>query len=264
MLVSSRIDAQCLLGNLQVVVVDEIHAFAGDDRGWHLLSVLERVSRLAGREFQRIGLSATVGNPQALIDWLAGSCHGNRGVYLPADAGTAAADVKLDYVGSLENAAVVISRLHRGEKRLVFVDSRSRAEQLSAELRQLDTTTFVTHSSLSLEQRRQAEEAFASRENCVIVATSALELGVDVGDLDRVIQIDAPPTVASFLQRMGRAGRRAGTTRNCLFLATSDETLVHAAGLIDLFQEGYVEPIVPPAAPYHILAQQLMALALQE
>ena len=100
--------------------------------------------------------------------------------------------MKLDHVGSLHNAAVVISRLYRGEKRLVFVDSRSRAEQLGRELRSLEVTTFVTHSSLSPDERRQAEEAFASRDDCVIVATSVLELGVDVGDLHRVIQIDAP------------------------------------------------------------------------
>ena len=264
MLVSPNVDAQRLFSHLRVVVVDEIHAFAGDDRGWHLLAVLERISRLAGRELQRIGLSATVGNPEALVDWLAGSCEGERGAHVPASAGGGKADVALDYVGSVENAAVVISRLHRGEKRLVFVDSRSRAEQLATRLRELDVTTFVTHSSLSREQRHEAEGAFSSRNDCVIVATSVLELGIDVGDLDRVIQIDSPPTVSSFLQRMGRTGRRGDTARNCLFLATREQTLVQAAGLIDLWQEGYVEPTVPPATPYHILAQQLMALALQE
>jgi ATP-dependent Lhr-like helicase len=264
MLVSPNIDARSLFQHLQVVIVDEIHAFAGDDRGWHLLSVLERITRLAGRELQRIGLSATVGNPRDLLDWLTGSCQGERDVFLPPAHASTAADVTLDYVGSLQNAAVVISRLHRGEKRLVFVDSRARAEQLASELRQLDVTTFVTHSSLSQDQRHQAEEAFASRSDCAIVATSVLELGIDVGDLDRVIQIDSPPTVSSFLQRMGRTGRRSGSDRNCLFLATKDETLVQAAGLIDLWSEGFVEPVEPPPEPYHILAQQLMAIALQE
>ena len=172
--------------------------------------------------------------------------------------------MKLDFVGSLQNAAVVISRLHRGEKRLVFVDSRARAEQLGVELRQLDVTAFVTHSSLSPEQRHQAEEAFANRDDCVIVATSVLELGIDVGDLDRVIQIDSPSTVSSLLQRMGRTGRRAGGIRNCLFLATHDDALLQAAGLVDLWASGFVEPIVPPPDPYHVLAQQLMALILQE
>jgi len=264
MLVSPNVDSRGLFCNLRAVIVDEIHGFAGDDRGWHLLSVLQRITRLAGRELQRIGLSATVGNPELLIDWLAGSCAGDRVVYQPAEASSTQADVKLDYVGSLENAAVVIPRLHRGEKRLVFVDSRARAEELGAGLRQLSMTAFVTHSSLSQEQRRQAEDAFANRGDCVIVATSVLELGVDVGNLDRVIQIDSPTTVSSFLQRMGRTGRRSGSDRNCLFLATRDETLVQAAGLIDLWAEGYVEPIQPPPEPYHVLAQQLMALVLQE
>ena len=264
MLVSPNVDSRSLFQNLQVVIVDEIHAFAGDDRGWHLLSVLERITRLAGHELQRIGLSATVGNPHDLIGWLSGSCKGKRDVFLPEESSSAAADITLDHVGSLQNPAVVISRLHRGEKRLVFVDSRARAEQLASELRLLDVTTFVTHSSLSQEQRHQAEEAFASRTDCVIVATSVLELGIDVGNLDRVIQIDSPPTVSSFLQRMGRTGRRAGTARNCLFLATKDESLIQAAGLIDLWSEGYIEPVKPPEEPYHILAQQLMALALQE
>lgn len=264
MLVSPNVDAKGLFSELRVVIVDEIHAFAGDDRGWHLLAVLERISRLAGRELQRIGLSATVGNPETLIDWLAGSCQGKRDVYLPSTSIVTDADVQLDFVGSLKNAAVVISRLHRGEKRLVFVDSRSKAEELSSELRHLQMTTFVTHSSLSQEQRSQAEEAFACRDDCVIVATSVLELGIDVGNLDRVIQIDSPSTVSSLLQRMGRTGRRSGTLRNCLFLSTKDETLVQAAGLIELWSEGFVEPIEPPVLPFHVLAQQLMALTLQE
>ncbi len=264
MLVSRNVDSRHLLGNVRAVIVDEIHAFAGDDRGWHLLSVLERVTHLAAREIQRVGLSATVGNPEDLADWLAGSSAGARGFALPPLSEKRAAEVTIDYVGSLANAAVVISRVGRGEKRLVFVDSRSRAEQLGSELRQLGTTTFVTHSSLSADQRREAEDAFANRDDCVIVATSVLELGIDVGDLDRVVQIDAPTTVSSFLQRMGRTGRREGTVRNCLFLATDDEALFKAAGLVSLWETGYVEPIEPPRRPMHIMAQQLMALALQE
>ncbi len=276
MLVSARVDEDALFGDLRAVVVDEIHAFAGDDRGWHLLSVLDRVMKLARQPVQRIGLSATVGNPGALCDWLAGSCPGPRGVYAPAPAAAPAAqaaavaapapaaDVAIDFVGSLENAAVVIARLHRGEKRLVFCESRARAEAIGTELDRLGTTTFVTHSSLSVDQRRAAEDAFANRENCVIVATSVLELGIDVGDLDRVIQIDSPGRVAGFLQRMGRTGRRPDTGRNCLFLATTPAALVQAAALVDLWREGFVEPVVPPPEPFHVFAQQLLTLILQE
>lgn len=264
MLVSRRSEPRLLFQDLQAVVVVELHAFAGDDRGWHLLAVLERVRHLAGREIQRLGLSATVANPEALIEWLAPAASRPRQVIVPAGDASRTATVHLDYVGSAANAARVLSALHRGEKRLVFCDSRARVEALAAELRQAGTETFVSHSSLGMDERRRSEEAFAQGTNCVIVATSTLELGLDVGDLDRVIQIDAPATVASFLQRLGRTGRRPGTTRNCLFLATSDDGFLRASGLLRLWLDGYVEPTVPPPEPFHIFAQQLMALALQE
>ncbi len=263
MLVSRKTDPVALFGRVRAVVVDELHAFAGDDRGWHMLSVLERVSHLSGRDLQKIGLSATVGNPEQLLRWLTcgSTCPGQ--VVRPSAAATKEAKVQLDFVGSLKNAAIVISRLHRGEKRLVYVDSRARAEELGAELRQLETKVFVTHSSLSKDQRHRAERAFVSEADCVIVATSVLELGVDIGDLDRVIQIDAPSTVASFLQRMGRTGRRSDTERNCLLLATHDFGLLQAAALLRMWSEGYVEEVLPPRIPYHVFVQQLLTLVLQ-
>ncbi len=266
LLVSKNVPHQTFLRNVQAIVIDEVHAFASDDRGWHLLSLIARISRLARRDIQRVGLSATVGNPEFLAEWLgAGSERPGRVIRpegRPENEETP--EVELDYVGSLGNAAQVIHTLHRGQKRLVFVDSRSRVEELAAHLRNLGTKTFVSHSSLGIDERRLAEQAFAEGDDCVIVATSALELGIDVGDLDRVVQIDAPTTVSSFLQRMGRTGRRPGSTRNCLFLATTDESLLRAAGLIELWSEGYIEPVEPPATPHHIFAQQIMALALQE
>ena len=263
MLVSARVDAPSFFAALRAVVIDEVHAFAGDDRGWHLLSVLNRLGEFSAHPPQRIGLSATVGNPDELLNWLCANTNSPRFCSESPDPASVAPELQIDFVGSLENAATVIARLHRGEKRLVFVDSRARAEKLGHLLQSADVQCFVTHSSLSASQRHDAERAFATRTNCVIVATSALELGIDIGDLDRVIQIDAPATVSSFLQRMGRTGRREGTVRNCLFLATNDRALVHAVGLLDLWASGFIEPVTPPPLPYHILAQQLMALALQ-
>ena len=264
MLVSRRIDHQRLFADLQCVVVDEVHAFAGDDRGWHLMYLLERLSRLAGRELQRLGLSATVGNPDNLCDWLAKGCPSPRNVINPPTDPGVHPEIEIDWVGNLNNAAIVISRLHRGEKRLVFCDSRARVEELAMLLRSMGVSTYVSHSCLSLEERSAAEEAFSQGDSCVIVATSTLELGIDVGDLDRVIQIDAPATVSSFLQRIGRTGRRTGTSRNCLFLVTKKEAFLQAAALMQLWSEGYVEPVEPPPLPLHIFAQQIMALALQE
>jgi len=279
MLIGFKTDHTHLLGNIRAVVVDEVHAFAGDDRGWHLLAVLERLSRLAGRPIQRVGLSATVGNPDALLTWLQGSQAGSRdGQVVAPDpvptspsaltgnrpAAAPPGEVELDYVGSLDNAAKVIATLHRGEKRLVFCDSRQQVEQLGAALREREVAVFLSHASLSLDERRRSEEAFAEARDCVIVSTSTLELGIDVGDLDRVIQIDSPSTVASFLQRIGRTGRRTETVRNCLFLATSEASLLQAAGLLTLWGRGWVEPVFPPPDPRHLVAQQLLALCLQK
>jgi ATP-dependent Lhr-like helicase len=226
-LVSTLADTRQFFADVRVVVVDEVHAFG----------------------------------------WLQGGAGVTRpGVVLApaAQAPDAAAEVGLDYVGSVENAATVVSALHTGEKRLVFCESRGQAEQLALALRARQVRTFVSHSSLSVDERRQAEQAFTEARDCVIVATSTLELGVDVGDLDRVIQLDAPATVASFLQRLGRTGRRTGGQRNMLFLATREAAALHAAGLLRLWQDGYVEPVTPPPAPRHIAAQQLLALCLQE
>jgi ATP-dependent Lhr-like helicase len=262
MLVSRAVDHTALFGNLRAVVVDELHAFAGDDRGWHLLAVLERISRVAGRPLQRIGLSATIGNPEDLLGWLAGSAPGLRRV-IGRPMGAGDAEVRADAVGSLENAATVVTRLHRDAKRLVFCDSRSRVEELAFRLREQGTETYVSHGSLGVDERRRAEQAFAEKTGCVIVATSTLELGIDVGDLDHVIQIDAPGTVSAFLQRMGRTGRRPEAVRNLLFVTTSDESLLIAAGLIALWKTGFVEPVVPPPLPHHVLAQQILALTFQ-
>ncbi|WP_449064931.1 DEAD/DEAH box helicase [Planomonospora algeriensis] len=282
MLIGVKTDHAHLLGRIRAVVVDEVHAFAGDDRGWHLLAVLERLERVTGQAIQRIGLSATVGNPEQLLEWLQGAGAGKRtgqvvapglpravtGNSRPGTSGSAgsrpAGDVELDYVGSLDNAAKLIAALHQGEKRLVFCDSRRQVEQLGAALRARQVNVFLSHASLSADERARSEQAFAEARDCVIVSTSTLELGIDVGDLDRVIQIDAPGTVASFLQRIGRTGRRTGTVRNCLFLATKEETLLQAAGLLLLWGRGWVEPVTAPPQPRHLVAQQLLAVTLQQ
>lgn len=282
MLVSNNVDHRQFLADLRAVVVDEVHAFAGDDRGWHLLAVMERLTHLVGQPPQRIGLSATVGNPAELLAWLQGTGRGARPANVvapdldltpdhhpvPAPAVAASeppeADIELDYVGSLTNAATIIAALHAGEKRLVFCESRQTVEELGRLLREAGLTTFLSHSSLSADERRRSEQAFAEARDCVIVSTSTLELGIDVGDLDRVIQIDTPPTVASFLQRMGRTGRRPGTTSNCLFLARDGDALIETAALLLLWGRRWVEPVVAPPEPRHIVAQQLLALCLQE
>lgn len=263
MLISTRTAPGQLFANLRAVVIDEVHAFAGDDRGWHLLGVLQRLSAYAGRDVQRLGLSATVGNPGEIAAWLGRGSQRAKTTVDPPNAQPRAPEVTIDWVANLSNAAKIIAKLHPAERRLVFCDSRIQCEKLARELRAREVTVHVSHSSLSADERRQTERAFAEGGPGVIVATSALELGIDIGSLDRVIQIDAPYSVASFLQRMGRTGRRAGTTANMLFLTLSDPGLVRAAAIVDMWKNGEVEPARAPGAPHHILAQQVMALVLE-
>ena len=263
MLMSTRTPARALLSKVRAVVIDEVHAFAADDRGAHLVALLERICRIAEYDVQRIGLSATVGDPEDVCAWLSGSSARPQVVVNPGGSGTKPA-LSLDYVGGLENAAVMIDRLYPGTRRLVFVDSRRRVEELGHHLQRRGVDVFVSHSSLAASERHAAERAFEEGTNCVIVATSALELGIDVGDLDHVLQVDAPSTVSSFLQRMGRTGRRPGSQPNCTFLATTDEAVLQAAALLRLHGEGYVEPTEPSHWAPHILAHQLLALGLQQ
>jgi ATP-dependent Lhr-like helicase len=108
-LVSTKIDHREFFKSVRCIVIDELHAFAGDDRGWHLLSVFARIRRLAGRDLQRIGLSATVGNPAEMLAWLSSGSQRPRQVVSPAPGARQPPDVQLDYVGSLQNAAKVIS-----------------------------------------------------------------------------------------------------------------------------------------------------------
>jgi ATP-dependent Lhr-like helicase len=125
MMISARIDHAHFLQDLRTIVVDELHAFAGDDRGWHLMFLLARLEHLTGRRLQRIGLTATVGNAKELLNWFSMQREGHLvGQSSPSTDG----DVTADYVGSLSNAVTVVARLHRGERRLVFAESRARVE----------------------------------------------------------------------------------------------------------------------------------------
>ncbi|WP_437338426.1 DEAD/DEAH box helicase [Sorangium sp. So ce394] len=262
MLMSPKVPAARLFAGLRAVVIDEIHAFAAGDRGSHLAALLERISRFCRFDVQRIGLSATVGNPEEILRWIRGHSEREGVVVSPPRLGTTP-KLALDYVASVPNAAKVIAALHPGKKRLVFVDSRRGAEELGRELLAGGVDTHIVHGSLAPAERRDAERAFQEKQDCVIVSTSAMELGIDVGDLDHVLQIDCPATVASFQQRMGRTGRRPGTTPNCTFLATKPEAVLQAAALLRLHRRGYVEPVRPSRRAFHIMAHQLLALSIQ-
>lgn len=263
MMISERTDARTLLGGVQSIIIDEVHAFAGDDRGAHLAALMERIVQFVGRDIQRIGLSATVGNPHVIGQWMQGS-SGRPFRLVDPPRSPPDRDVRIAYLDDVGEVSREVAAIGRGKKSLVFVESRASAEKVAHALGGSGVEVFIHHSSVSREERELAEQQFASGQNTAIVCTATMELGIDVGDLDQVIQIDAPGSVASFLQRLGRTGRREGRKANTTFLCTTSESLLQAAAIARLAARGWVEDVEPAENAVHILAHQIMALALQE
>lgn len=261
MLVSQRVDAAALFGDLRIVVIDEIHALAGSDRGAHLMSVVERLARLSRHDVQRVGLSATVGNPDTILSWLQGTSE-RPGVVVDPPKPQSRRQLLVVHREGMSEVAEDAAQLAQGRKSLFFCQSRATTELVAEHMRRCGTTVFVHHSSVSREERELAEERFHHGSDACIVATSTLELGIDVGDLDRVLQAEAPDTVSSFLQRMGRTGRRAGQAANTTFLCETAEGVVQAIALVELAKRGWVESVEVPDRCWPVLVHQLLAMAL--
>ncbi|MGV3525469.1 MAG: DEAD/DEAH box helicase [Candidatus Sericytochromatia bacterium] len=261
MLISPNVPTAQLFATLSHVIVDEIHALAGCERGSHLLALLERLQVLAPRPLQRIGLSATVGNVQALLAWLQGASPRPGRVVQPAQPATP----KRLEIRLLDEGGVgpLIGARALGRKSLIFTDSRRQAESVGRALVAQDVQAYVHHASVSRQARADAEAQLAAGRNIAVVCTSTLELGIDLGELDRVFQIEAPSSVAAFLQRLGRTGRRPGSEANTTFLVTRDESLLQAIALLELARTGWVEDVALEDRAWPILVQQLMALCLQ-
>ena len=233
MLVSQSVNEAKLFGDLRMVIIDEIHALAGTDRGAHLMSVLERLARVARQDVQRVGLSATVGNPEAILAWLQGTSTRDGRVVNPPKP-PSRRELMVLHREDLSALAGDAARVARGSKSLFFCQSRSTTEAVAEHMRRSGTTVFVHHSAVSREERQLAEERFHHGSDACIVCTSTLELGIDVGDLDRVLQAEAPDTVSSFMQRMGRTGRRVGQAANTSFFCETTEGVLQAVALIEL------------------------------
>jgi ATP-dependent Lhr-like helicase len=258
---SRRVQPALLFGDLRAIVVDEIHAMAGTDRGAHLMSVLERLVRLSRHDVQRVGLSATVGNPGTIVEWLQGTSRRSATVIDPPrpPQRRRILIVHRPEIGTLAQAA---ARVARGTKSLFFCQSRATTEAVAESMHRAGIQVFVHHSSVSREERALAEEHFHHGSDACIVCTSTLELGIDVGDLDRVLQADAPDTVSSFLQRMGRTGRRAGQVANTTFFCETSDSVLQATALVELAKAGWVEDIEIKDRCWPALLHQLLAMSL--
>ncbi len=262
MLLSPKVPHPKLFGDIRALIIDEIHALAGTDRGAHLMSVFERLIRYTKNDVQRIGLSATVGNPTDILLWLQGTSRRNGCVVDPPKV-PSKKDLRIylrDTVGAIAGDA---SKMAFGRKSLFFCQSRSLTESIAERMRDRGTEVFVHHSSVSFEERAAAEERFHRGTNVSIICTSTLELGIDVGDLDLVFQANAPSTVSSFLQRLGRTGRREGQQANTTFFCENLEVVLQAIAIIELARKGWVESVPPQNRVWSVLVHQLFALTLQ-
>jgi len=242
------------LRNVRAIIIDELHAFVESERGVHLKVLLDRMDRLTGRSVQRIGLSATTGNPEDVLAWLSDNRHGSTLVAVPSPP----KDKEFIFVVEEEEKDRIdaIVRIAAGSKALIFVNSRSDAENLMKALSGRIRNLFIHHSSLSPDMRRRAEEAVSSPDGACIICTSTLELGIDIGDLDVVVQVGPPSSVSSFLQRMGRSGRRGKAARVAWILEDPCELLCSIA-IIECAVNRQVEDLQPLKKPYNVLLQQL-------
>ncbi len=262
MLMSARVPAPRLFSDLRFIVIDEVHAMAGTDRGAHLMSVIERIRRLTDNDIQRAGLSATVGNPDAILTWLTGTSERGGEVIDPPKKKTARQLAVYLEPTEIDLARHAAKKAY-GHKSLMFCETRATSESIADHMRNRRTEVHVHHSSVSLEQRQEAEAKFEKGENTAIVCTSTMELGIDVGDLDYVFQTGAPSTVSSFLQRMGRTGRRPNSTPNMTFFCLDQEHVLQAAALIELAKEGWVEPVEVQTRCWPALVHQTFAITME-
>ncbi len=263
-----------LLRGVRTAVVDEIHAVAGDKRGAHLALSLERLEALAGEPVQRIGLSATQKPLDEVARLLVGAGRSCTTVDLghgrPMDLGIEIPGSPLGAVCSHETWAEIHGRMaelikeHRTT--LVFANTRKLAERLAARLAELLGPDQVTshHGSLARDRRLDAERRLKAGELRALVATASLELGIDIGPVDLVIQVGVTPSIATFLQRAGRAGHSLeATPRARLFPLTLDE-LACAAALLQAVRAGELDRTPKPVAPLDILAQQVVAACVTD
>lgn len=268
------------LSNVKWVVIDEIHELATDKRGVQLVVALERLLEITNTEFQRIGLSATIGSPQKVAKFLVG----NKGkVKIINIAAIKKFEIRVDIAEENDEDRRIAEKLEitpsmaakirkiieitpKYKSILIFTNTREMAETLASRIRLLKTPLKigVHHSSLSREERLRVEEEFKQEKIKILICTSSLELGIDIGTVDYVIQYMSPRQVTNLIQRIGRAGHKLWETSKGLILASTVDDILESAVLAKRAIERKLEEIEVHENAYDVLAHQLVGLLLDK
>jgi len=263
-----------MLSTTRTVIVDEIHALAGNKRGSHLALSLERLEAIAGRKLTRIGLSATQKPIEDVAQFLVGTGRDpesndcvivDSGHVRERDLALELTQMPLEAIMSAEAWTTVYDRIaelireHRTT--LIFVNTRRLAERAARHLSERIGEEFVTahHGSMSKELRLDAEQRLKRGELKALIATASLELGIDIGDVDLVCQLSSPRSINAFLQRVGRSGHAVGGTPKGRLFPVSRDDLVEGAALLDAVRRGELDRIEIPENALDVVAQQIAA-----
>jgi len=267
------------LSHVKHVVVDEVHELAESKRGVQLTVALERLHDIVSSDFQRIGLSATVGNPDEVAKFVAGTGRDIRIVQAVLPKGyryrvenPSPADLDYDLAGRLNTAPEAAARIRRilelvdsHRSTLIFVNSRQNAEMLGYKFTQLNRSDIaVHHGSLSKEERATIEDEFKAGRLKALVCTSTLELGIDIGNVDLVVQYLSPRQVTSLVQRVGRSGHSLDRlSEGVIVTAFPDDTLESIAAVRSAY-ESKIEPVLIHESALDVLAHQIVGLLMDK
>ena len=267
-LLLSQADAPALFAGLATVVIDEIHALAGTKRGDQLALGLARLTTIAPGA-RRVGLSATVAHRQALLDWVGA---GTPPVLVEEAQGAPPAlsillpEDRLPWSGhmGLNSAGAILERIRATGMTIVFVNTRAQSELLFQALWRINTDTLpiaLHHGSLDIGQRRKVEAAMAEGRLRAVVATSSLDLGIDWGGVDQVIQVGAPKGTSRLLQRVGRANHRMDEVSNAILVPANRFELLECEAAIEGVAAGEQDGELPRPGGLDVLAQHLLLTA---
>lgn len=269
---------RAMLANVRTVIVDEIHAVADDKRGSHLALTLERLQALVDRPLVRIGLSATQDPLEEVARFLVGTAHvdseGRPDCAIVDAAGPRELDLGIELPDSPLEALMsgevwdevydrLADRVREHRTTLIFVNTRRVAERVAKHIADRLGEEAVTshHGSLSKEKRLSAEERLKAGTLRALVATASLELGIDIGAIDLVVQLGSPRSINTLLQRVGRAAHHVGGVPKGRVFPLSRDDLVETVAAFDAIRRGELDRLEIPEAPTDILAQQIVAAA---